>query len=204
MANDTFKGFSETLKQTILHESKIEKFKKGDIVLDIGQPVAGLPFVKSGLLKVYKEDDDDNEFLMYYLNPREICSMGLKCCLELGKSMARVYAEEDSEILFIPSATVQKLQNLPEWNSFVIDSLVHRINELTEVANQLAFKNLDERVADYLKRLSENRESKKLDVTHREISNDLNSSREVISRILKKLEHEGVLALSRNTITLLK
>lgn len=203
MTEDVFKGFSETVKQLILSEAKADSFQKGDIVLDIGQPVLGLPFVKSGLLKVYKEDDDDNEFLMYYLNPGEICSMGLKCCLELGKSMARVYAEEDSELLFIPSETVQKLQSIPEWNTFVIDSLVQRIDELTQVANQLAFKKLDDRVVDYLERLSEQKQSKQLELTHREISKDLNSSREVISRVLKKLEHEGVLKLSRNTITLL-
>ena len=203
MAEDIFKAFSETIKQLILSEAKTENFQKGDIVLDIGQRVLGLPFVKSGLLKVYKEDDDDNEFLMYYLNPGEICSMGLKCCLELGKSMARVYAEEDSELLFIPSETVQKLQSIPEWNAFVTNSLVQRIDELTQVAHQLAFKKLDDRVVDYLSRLSEQKQSKRLELTHRDISKDLNSSREVISRVLKKLEQEKFLKLSRNTVTLL-
>jgi CRP/FNR family transcriptional regulator len=203
VAEDIFKAFSETIKQLILSEAKTENFQKGDIVLDIGQRVLGLPFVKSGLLKVYKEDDDDNEFLMYYLNPGEICSMGLKCCLELGKSMARVYAEEDSELLFIPSETVQKLQSIPEWNAFVTNSLVQRIDELTQVAHQLAFKKLDDRVVDYLSRLSEQKQSKRLELTHRDISKDLNSSREVISRVLKKLEQEKFLKLSRNTVTLL-
>jgi CRP/FNR family transcriptional regulator, anaerobic regulatory protein len=198
-----FKGFSEELKRIILESSKLMRFEKGDIVLDLGQPVLGLPYVKSGLLKVYKEDQDDNEFFMYYLSPNEVCSMGLKCCLEHGKSMARVYAEEDSEMLFIPSETVQKLSSNTEWNQYVIDSLVQRIDELTEVANELAFKKLDDRIIDYLEKLSELKHTKELAITHREISKDLNSSREVISRVLKRLEKEGALSQSRSSITLL-
>jgi CRP/FNR family transcriptional regulator, anaerobic regulatory protein len=198
-----FKGFSEELKRIILESSKLMRFEKGDIVLDLGQPVVGLPYVKSGLLKVYKEDQDDNEFFMYYLSPNEVCSMGLKCCLEHGRSMARVYAEEDSELLFIPSETVQKLSSNTEWNQYVIGSLVQRIDELTEVANELAFKKLDDRIIDYLEKLAELKHTKELAITHREISKDLNSSREVISRVLKRLEKEGALTQSRSSITLL-
>jgi CRP/FNR family transcriptional regulator len=203
LEQEYFKGFSEELKRIILESSKVMRFEKGDIVLDLGQPVVGLPFVKSGLLKVYKEDQDDNEFFMYYLSPNEVCSMGLKCCLEQGRSMARVYAEEDSEMLFIPSETVQKLSGNTEWNQYVIGSLVQRIDELTEVANELAFKKLDDRIIDYLEKLAERKNTKVLDITHREISKDLNSSREVISRVLKRLEKEGALSQSRSSVTLL-
>lgn len=204
MAQTPLHSFSESLKSTIQLNSKQITYQKGDLVVDIGEPIKGLPYVVNGLLKVYKEDDDDHEFFMYFLHPGDVCSMGLQCCLKEGRSMARVYAEEDSAILFMPSNTIQELKGNLEWNQFVIQSLTQRIEDLTNVANQLAFKNLDQRVLDHLLKLSEEKKSTTIETSHREISNDLNSSREVISRVLKKMEKEGKLQMSRNVIILNK
>lgn len=194
--------FSEALKNKIIDNSTKMSFQKGDLVVDIGETIKGLPYVNSGLLKVYKEDNDDHEFLMYFLHPGDVCSMGLQCCLKEGKSKARVYAEEDSQIFFIPSETIQELKSDLEWNEYVISSLTERIEDLTEVADQLAFKKLDERVFDHLLRISKEKNTQILDVSHRDISNDLNSSREVVSRILKKMEKEGRVELHRSQIIL--
>lgn len=192
-----------SLFQELVKSSKIEGFKKGDIVVDINEKIEGIPLVVTGLLKVYKEDNDDNEIFLYYLKPGDICAMGIQCCITEGISLARVYSEEDSEVLFVSKSTVQEQQTNPEWNNFVIQSLANRIEELLEVADDLAFKKLDQRVLVYLQKKEALNENKTIRLTHKEISADLNSSREVISRVLKKLEQEGVLTHQRNEIILL-
>lgn len=186
-----------------LSNAKIRHFSEGDIVVDIDQTMDGLPLVISGRLKVYKEDDNDNEIFLYYLLPNDICSMGIKCCITEGRSQARVYADEDSDVLFVSKESIEQLQNNQEWNNFVIQSLANRVEELLEVADDLAFKKLDQRVLDYLNKKAELNKTKALKLTHKDISKDLNSSREVISRILKKLENEGAIRQQRNQVTLL-
>lgn len=193
----------QNLFQNLVSEAKTEQFSKGEIVIDIDETIEGIPLVISGLLKVYKEDDSDNEIFLYYLTPGQICSMGIKCCLTSGKSQTRVYSEEDSEVLFISKPMVEELQKNEGWNLFVVQALANRIEELLQVADDLAFKKLDKRVVDYLEKKAEINESNTLKLTHKEISTDLNSSREVISRVLKKLEQEGELRQQRNEITLL-
>lgn len=180
------------------------KFKTSEIVIDIDEAISGLPFVTKGLLKVYKEDDNDNELFLYYLKPGDVCSMGIKCCITEGKSVARVYAEEDSEVVFVSKELLLNLQTSPVWNNYIIQSLADRIDSLLGVADDLAFKKLDQRILDYLKKKEELAAENNIKITHREISNDLNSSREVISRVLKKLEKEGILEQNRNEIRLLE
>ena len=199
----TQEKIDSSLYENLVSEAKTQQFSKGEIVIDIGETIEGIPLVISGLLKVYREDDNDNEIFLYYLTPGQICSMGIKCCLTSGKSQTRVYAEENSEVLFISKPMVEKLQSDQGWNTFVVQALANRIEELLQVADDLAFKKLDKRVIDYLEKKAEINESNTLKLTHKEISTDLNSSREVISRVLKKLEQEGELSQQRNEITLL-
>lgn len=191
------------LLKELFKTAPTKRFQKGDIVIDLDEKMEGIPFVKSGLLKVYKEDDNDNEIFLYYLKPGEICSMGIKCCLSQGVSLTRVYSEEESEVVFISKETVLEQQTNPEWINFVVESLTQRIEKLLEVADDLAFKKLDERVLGYLQKKESLSGSKTINLTHKEISLDLNSSREVISRVLKKLEKEGLLSHHRNEINLL-
>ena len=192
-----------TLLEELLKTTPRKEFIKGDIVVDLDEKIVGIPLVLKGLLKVYREDDDDNEIFLYYLQPGDICSMGIKCCITGGISLARVYAEEDSDVLFVSKERVQQLQTNPFWNNFIIQSLAGRIEELLDVADELAFKKLDQRVLTYLQKKAELNGSDTVKLTHKEISSDLNSSREVISRVLKKLEQEGVLTHQRNEIKLL-
>ena len=171
-------------------------------MIDIGEKMEGIPLVTKGLLKVYKEDENDHEIFLYYLKPGDICAMGIKCCITEGKSLARVYCEEDAEVLFVSKEAMGELQDNPSWNNFLIQSLTNRVENLLDVADDLAFKKLDERVLEYLKRKGEIENQNPINITHKAISIDLNSSREVISRVMKKLEQEGRIKQQRNAVEL--
>jgi CRP/FNR family transcriptional regulator len=90
------------------------------------------------------------------------------------------------------------------WYQFVLETYRKRFEELIQVVENIAFKNMDERLEFYLQEKSKNYHTKSIEITHQEIAHDLNSSREVISRLLKKMENMGMVKLERSHIQLLK
>ena len=95
------------------------------------------------------------------------------------------------------------MKNYPTWYAFVIDNYRSRFEELLQVLDHVIFKGMDERLAFYLQNQTTNLNTRTLSMTHQEIAHDLNSSREVISRLLKKMEQQGQVELGRNAVTLL-
>jgi CRP/FNR family transcriptional regulator len=104
----------------------------------------------------------------------------------------------------LPVQLMDELMNkFKSWSQFVIQTYRRRFDELLTVIDHIAFRNMDERLEFYLKRFAGKTGKKMLDLTHQQIADDLNSSREVISRLLKKMEQIGKVKLHRNAIELL-
>jgi len=155
-------------------------------------------------LKVSRLDDKLNEIFLYYLNAMEGCAMTFTCCMQQFPSEVQAVAEEDVTFLAIPISVMDEwIVKYPTWKSFVMRTIRSRFNELMHAIDQLAFQKLDERLVNYLKEKSKLTGSAVLNLSHTEIANDLASSREVISRLLKKLELDGRLLVYRNQIKLL-
>ncbi len=149
-------------------------------------------------------DDKLNEIFLYYLNAMEGCAMTFTCCMQQFPSEVQAVAEEDVIYLSIPISVMDEwIVKYPTWKSFVMRTIRSRFNELMHAIDQLAFQKLDERLVNYLKEKSKLTRSAVLNLSHTEIANDLASSREVVSRLLKKLELDGRLLLYRNQIKLL-
>lgn len=196
--------FEAELINEICHLGSLRKFDGGEIIMDIGQSVTHIPLVVSGSLKIMTEDDDNNELLLYYLELGDTCAITLNCCTSSSKCAVRAISEEPSEILFIP---VQKMDDwmttYKKWRIFVLDSYNTRVMELHKAVDNLAFHNMDDRLKRYLKDKVWISKSDELTITHYEIANDLNSSRVVISRLMKRLEKEGLVKQGRNRIKIL-
>jgi CRP/FNR family transcriptional regulator len=113
-------------------------------------------------------------------------------------------AVEETEVIMLPVQLTDELMNkFKSWSQFVIQTYRSRFDELLTVIDNIAFKNMDERLEFYLKRIYKETGKKNLEITHQQIAYDLNSSREVISRLLKKMEQMGKVKLLRNSIELL-
>jgi len=179
--------------------------KEGDIILDIGQTVRIIPIVLSGTLKISRVDDNGHELLLYYVSPKESCAMTFTCCMQQFPSEVKAVAEDDVEFLAIPISTMDEwMMKYPTWKSFVMKTIRARFNELLKTIDQIAFQKLDERLIHYLKEKSKATGSSLINLSHEQIANEMASSREVISRLLKKLENDKRLLLYRNQIKLLK
>jgi CRP/FNR family transcriptional regulator len=186
----------------ILDKNAIERsFHAGEEIVRTGQHIKSTVLVLSGRIKIYRQNDEGSEFLIYYLGPGEACAVSLICALQSQTSEITAKAVEDTEVLMLPVQLMDELMiKFKSWSHFVIRTYRNRFDELLTVVDNIAFKNMDERLEFYLKRCKTDTGKMILTLTHQEIADDLNSSIEVISRLLKKMEQLGKIKLNRNSI----
>lgn len=180
-----------------------KKFKAGDIIVSDHTSIHSIPIVLSGSLKVLQSDDEFREMVMYYLQPGETCVMSFLAALYNDTSKVKAVAEEDSEIVFIQIGKMRELMSKdPKWLNYIFQVYHKRFEELLDVVNAIAFKKMDERLLQFLKKKAEVSGSHDIKITHEQLGQELGTAREVISRLLKQMESEGLVELGRNRITL--
>lgn len=196
--------FEKELLDEIYANSTIVNVNAGDTVLNYGQNIRQIPIVTEGSLKVLREDEEGRELLLYYVSASETCAMTFTCCMEQQTSEIKAIAEEDSELMLIPSSIMdQWIMKYPTWKSFVMRTVRARFHELLQAIDHIAFEKLDDRLVNYLKEKSKATGSKLINLSHQEIANEMASNRVVISRLLKKLENDKRVILYRHQIKLL-
>ncbi len=184
--------------------AKLVEFKEGDVLIDIGKYVKTMPLLIHGAIKIMREDFDTGELLLYFIEKGDTCAMTLACCVGDKKSEVRAIAENDGLVAMIPVAKMEEwMGNYKSWRVFVFKSYHNRFNELLAAIDNIAFMRMDERLERHLSELAKVTNSSIITKTHQEIAYELNSSRVVISRLLKALENEGKVTLNRNNIELL-
>lgn len=199
-----FSSFSNALADDIAANAIEQTFETGHVLMRTGQYIKNTVLVLSGSIKIYREDADGGEFFMYYLQPGQACAISMICATKNEQSQIMAKVVEDAELVMIPLPLMDKwMMQHRSWYEFVIDTYRNRFEEVLEVVDSIAFRAMDERLEFYLKRHQEASGSNDLKLSHQEIATELNTSREVISRLLKKLEQRGALNLHRNHIELL-
>jgi len=200
-----FSSFSSSLIDDIEKNAIVQEFNAGDVIMRTGQYIKNTVLVLSGKIKIYREDDDGGEFFMYYLQPGQACAISMICATKNETSQIMAKVVEDVELVMVPLPLMDKwMMQHRSWYEFVIDTYRSRFEEVLEVVNSIAFRAMDERLEFYLKRHKDACGCSDLKLSHQEIATELNTSREVISRLLKKLEQRGAVQLHRNHIELLK
>lgn len=198
-----FPQFEPELIELIEKNAVERSFNAGDIIMRTGQYIKSTVLVLEGQIKIYRENPDGGEFLMYYLGPGQACAVSMICAIQSQTSEIMAQAEEDTEVLMIPIQLMDDMMNkYKSWYQFVIQTYRSRFDELLSVVDNIAFRNMDERLEFYLKRYADKTGKKLVSLSHQQIADDLNSSREVISRLLKKMEQRNLVKLNRNMIEL--
>ena len=191
------------LLEDIVREGKLFSFTKGSIIQDYGNYVRLVPLILEGSVKVLREDDEGHELFLYFLEPGQTCSMSFSCCMFNKKSMVRTIAAEDTRLIGIPIRLMEEwMSKYPNWRHFIMQSYDNRMMEMVYTLDSIAFKQMDQRLMDYLEKKVASSGSNKIQTTHQQVAQDLNASREAISRLLKQLENQGVVELGRNMIKL--
>ena len=199
--NKLFPQFEPALKQKLIEHCSIKKFSAGDVLMQMGQYFKSTVLIADGRVKLYRQGEEGEEFFMYYIEPGGACALSMICAAKQERSEIMAKAVENTIALLIPVTLMDELMHdYKTWYYFVIETYRNRYEELLVLIDNVIFKGMDERLEFYFKNQSQKLQSNRLQITHQEIANDLNSSREVISRLLKKMEQQHKLSLHRNYI----
>ena len=178
------------LVDQILKYSELSSFPKDVVLIREGQYLKHLPVILDGMVKVYSQYDD-KEMLLYYIKPQQSCIISFAAATYNKPSMIGAITETESKILLLPTSKISDwTSSFPRFNQLFFDLYHQRYLDLLETINQLVFNTLDHRIYVYLKELSRNTSVEFLDIRHHKIAKDLGTAREVVSRVLKKLEKE--------------
>lgn len=196
-----FPQFEPTLKEKLIDNCSVKNFESGEILMSPGQYFRSTMLIVEGRVKLYRQGEEGDEFFLYYIEPGGACALSMICAAKQETSAVMAKAVEDTVALLIPIHLMDELmRDYKTWYYFVLETYRNRHEELLTLVDNIAFKSMDERLEFYLKNQSEKLNTRQLYITHQEIANDLSTSREVISRLLKKMEHRGDLLLHRNYI----
>jgi CRP/FNR family transcriptional regulator len=196
-----FPDLEGELLEAMAEAGQILELHEGQSVMQAGQQFRYMIFVLEGNIKIVREDEEGAEFFMYSLTSGDSCALSLSCSNKLESSAVKGVTLEDGIALLIPIEFMERwLPKYKSWARFVVSTLRERIEELLVTFDQVAFRNLDERLEFYLKRLQRDSQTNTLSVSHQQIAADLNTSREVVSRLLKKMEQRGKIAMHRNAV----
>lgn len=198
-----FPSLEKELIAEIIKVADVKTVSAGDLLMRTGQNIRSALLVLDGLVKIYREDDEGNEFFMYYIDAGKACAISLVCALGKETSGLMAKAVTETTLLSIPLNYVDEwMGKYKSWAQFALSSYRERFDELLQTIDHIAFRNMDERLVFYLKRHQQQFRTNRIDLPFTEIAQELNSSREVISRLMRKLADRGVVKLMGSHVEL--
>ncbi|TAN42396.1 MAG: Crp/Fnr family transcriptional regulator [Nitrospirae bacterium] len=195
-----FHDAQEALLKDLFTSSRLQTFPQGMNVYNEGDTCSAIAFLLSGEIRVFKVGEGGREITLYEIHKGETCILNASCILSDLSYPAHASAVQGGEMLLVPAGEFRRMiEKYPEMRDFVFKILSQRLATVMALVEEIAFGKMDERLSDYLRTEAADG---RLAITHQKIANDLGTSREVVSRILKDFERRGKIVLSRNLIQL--
>ncbi len=196
--------FQSDLVREIEESGNLKHFSAGETIVNMDSYIKNIPVVISGSIKVIRTEEDGREILLYYLTPGESCIVSILSGMKNETSKIKAIVEEDADIMLIPADKAKEwVKKYPDWTEFIFDLYQKRFEGLLDVVNSVAFQKIDARLLHLIKQKTQLYNSKEISVTHQQLADELGITREATSRVLKQMEKDQILILSRNKIALL-
>ena len=196
-----FPFFESGLRSAISEAGTFKEFEAQEELIREDQFIRSFPIVLSGLIKVSRTDEEGNELLLYYLRPGEVCTVSLICCMDRTRSRVKAIAEEETTAIVVPVELLDSWMTMYQtWKEYVMRSMQMRFDELLKALDSIAFLKMDERLEKFFTDRYRSSGSKVFEGSHQDVALAMNSSREVVSRLLKQMEKKGLISLSRGRI----
>jgi CRP/FNR family transcriptional regulator len=196
-----FPFFESGLRTAISETGIYKEFAADQELIREDQYIRSFPIVINGLIKVCRTDDAGNELLLYYLRPGEVCTVSLICCMDRTRSRVKAITEAETAVILIPVELLDTwIGQFQTWKEYVMRSMQMRFDELLNALDSIAFMKMDERLERFFTNRFQSSGSKVFEGSHQDVALAMNSSREVISRLLKQMEKRGLISLSRGRI----
>lgn len=197
--------FEKELIEEIIEVGFLDKYKHGEILVDIGENMTHIPLILSGAVKIIRKEKEGEELVLYFLEKGDTCAISFINCINRKESIFKAVVENDTEAIFLPVEYIDEwLASYKSWRHFIIDSYHFRLIEMVESIDGLAFMNMNQRLMKYLGDMAKINHDVNLNLTHQDIANDLNTSRVVVTRLLKQLHNEGKVYSTRNKVQVLE
>ncbi len=192
-------------EKEILKDNTIERtYTKGSIVFDNSSSCLGLLNVISGQVRAYLVSDEGKEVTIFKLEDNDLCVLSASCIIKQITFDTQLVANEDTKVLIVPSNIIEDLAYMNiELRCYLYEKALARFSDVMWNMQELLFKGLDSRVANYLINQYERTDSTIIKVTHEEIANDINSAREAVTRILKLFVQDGLIKLQKGCIEII-
>lgn len=192
---------SKDSQENLALHSREVSYRKGDIIQSSREQCTGVLLITKGRLRAYIVDTEGKEITLFRLLDYDICIFSASCIMNDIDFDVYIAAETDMEGLLIRSRAYQKVtrEEIAAAN-YMNDLVVSRMSDVMWVLEQIVFKSFDRRLAAFLLEQAELEQADKVAITHEEIANHLGSAREVVSRMLKYFEREGLVKLSRGAV----
>ena len=198
-----FAFLGPNLIDEVLEHSTYQEIPKNTEILREGQYIKVIPLVVDGAIKVFTRFKE-KELLLYYIRPDESCIMSFAASMKNEPSKVFAITEVDTQAILLPISKIDNwFNNYPKFNSLFFRLYNERYIDMLDTINHLLFNKLDQRVLAHLQEKEEISGDKFIKTTHKQIANELGTAREVISRVIKKLEKEKKLTQLSEGIKLL-
>ena len=177
--------------------------KKGTILHNGDMDCTGLLLVKAGQLRAYILSDEGREVTLFRLYPGELCVLSASCVISQITFDTQMTAGMDTDVLIIPAIVIAALKekNL-HVRCFLYELATKRFSDVMWAMQQIMFKGLDQRLAEFLFAEAERTGSDTIRMTHEQIAQHISSAREAVARMLKSFSEDGLVELKRGAITL--
>jgi len=192
---------SETEKEIILRTSRKQSVCSGTVIHDGGADCLGLVIVAKGQLRAYLSSEEGKEVSLYRLFDRDVCLLAASCMMKNIQFDATIVAEKDSELFIIPAPVYKKLvETSLALSNFINEVMMTRLTDIVWLIEKVIWKSMDSRLAQFLVEEAEIEDTDTLRITHEKIAAHMGTAREVVTRLLKYFQEEGIIRLSRGTI----
>jgi CRP/FNR family transcriptional regulator len=189
-----FPSFETDLLDSIENKAEVKLFEPGEEIVKTGQYFKSILLIVEGLIKVYREDEEGNEYFMYYLGAGQACSLSMIPTGRREKSGVRGKVVNNTTVVAVPPEYMDPwMSEYKTWYKFVLESHRDAFEKLLATFDHIAFRSMDVKLLHYLRREQEVHKSNLLLINKVEIARELNSSREVISRLMKKMAERGMI-----------
>ena len=195
--------FEDELLNEICDVGEYATIKKGNLLIDIGDELKFIPLILKGTIKISRKEND-KELALYFLEKGDTCAISFANCIHKSQSVFKGLVEKDAEMLLLPIDRIEGwMVKYESWRHYIIDSYHFRLLEMVDSIDALAFLKMKERLLKYLRNITKASKDSMIEITHKEISEDLNTSRVVITRLIQELHDEGDIFSTRNKIRVL-
>jgi CRP/FNR family transcriptional regulator len=201
-----FPSFENALLESLENKAEVKIFESGEQIVKTGQYFKSILLILEGLIKVYREDEEGNEYFMYYVGRGQACSLSLIPTGRREKSGVMGKVVNNTTVIAVPPEYMdQWIIEYKTWYKFVLESHREGYEKLLESFDHIAFRSMDVKLLHYLRREQEMHKSNILLINKTEIARELNSSREVISRLMKQMAERGMIkVLKKQFIEIIK